>query len=364
MDSSSYNWLERLLHAIALNPLAAEASFDLEQSLIRPDPEAAHYGRHVFIACLARAGSTALLEALNSTGQFRSLTYRDMPFVLMPTTWRRLSARHQKTSAPVERAHGDGIAISVESPEAFEQVFWGVFAGNSHIKADRLIPHEADAQTLDKFRRFVAAVLASAGSPEGLYLSKNNNNVLRLPSIRRAFPNCLIIVLYRDPVQHALSLLNQHRRFTAQHREDKFARRYMSWLAHHEFGLTHKPFIFEPDEAKALGALDPDAIDYWVALWTNTYSHLINNAPPDTLWLKFEDFCAAPNEVVEEILKRAGRQSALMPSGQGFEPPLHPAPKDIQPELLQAALRIHQRLDALALPRLRQSAGDQGSATA
>lgn len=44
------------------------------------------------------------------------------------------------------------------------------------------------------------------------YLSKNNNNILRLEALATSFPDALLIHPFRDPLQQALSLLSQHRR--------------------------------------------------------------------------------------------------------------------------------------------------------
>ena len=80
-----YSALDRVQHRLALQfrPLA-ELSFDLDQGSAKPDAAATAQGRHVFVSGLARAGTTILMRRLHDTGQFRSLTYRDMPFVSGP----------------------------------------------------------------------------------------------------------------------------------------------------------------------------------------------------------------------------------------------------------------------------------------
>ncbi|NMW21431.1 MAG: hypothetical protein HKK67_07330 [Chlorobiaceae bacterium] len=78
----------------------------------------------------------------------------------------------------------------------------------------------------------------------GFLPTSNNNNILRLGSFRQAFPDALIIVPFREPVQQAISLLQQHTQFWAMHERDSFSRYYMEWLGHHEFGRTHRPFLF------------------------------------------------------------------------------------------------------------------------
>ena len=57
-----------------------------------------------------------------------------------------------------------------------------------------------------------------------------------------------MIVLFRHPLYHLASLLNQHFKTNQLQKNNKFAIiKYMQWLAHHEFGMNHKPFNFKND---------------------------------------------------------------------------------------------------------------------
>lgn len=305
MSDGDYGFAARLLHRIALgSPLVGQACFDLEKTLrkapaTRDDP-------HVFVTGLARAGTTILMRALNETGCFRSLTYRDMPFVLMPGTWQRLSRGFRTQRAARERAHGDGIRVDYDSPEALEEVFWRCFCGSDYIFKDYLAPHAVDDETMEAFVRYVDLVVASAEDPAQVrYLSKNNNNLLRLGAIRAAFPNAVILIPFRDPLQHANSLLGQQRHFSRRHREDPFSRDYMRWLAHHEFGLTHKPFRFRADEPAPATAGAPDDINYWLRLWCNTYRFVLENLDAGMTPVCYETLCAEPARTLAPVLARA-----------------------------------------------------------
>ena len=179
---ADYGFFSRAFHRLALGSTAvAQASFDIDQALGRGDVERIIGQKHVFVAGLARAGTTVLLRLLYATGAFSTLTYRDMPFVLMPSVWRRLSQRSRRTGALAERAHGDGILVDFDSPEAFEEVFWRTRYGERYIFEDHLGPMASDAEAVESFRKYVASLLADA--PDKRYLSKNNNNVVRLPVI-------------------------------------------------------------------------------------------------------------------------------------------------------------------------------------
>jgi hypothetical protein len=291
LSAKAYGALDRFLHRLALGagPLA-EMSFDIDQRMAKADPASARDGRHVFVSGLARAGTTVLMRRFHATGAFRSLTYRDMPFVLAPNLWKKLTASSRRDIARAQRAHGDSLEVDADSPESFEEVFWRVMDGESYLGADRLGAHDPDDAVVERFVGYVAAVLASDDAGRTRYLSKNNNNVLRLPAIRRAFPRAHLLIPFREPVAHARSLMAQHRQFSALHATDRFARSYMTWLGHHEFGADHRPMALDPSPAGAPS--DPDTLDYWLERWRSVYARLERDAPAGALFVCYEDLCA------------------------------------------------------------------------
>jgi hypothetical protein len=111
------------LHHFAFRALwAQQALGELENRLFADRLSRTEIIRPVFITLLPSAGTTLLLEVLNSLGEFSSHTYRDMPFLLCPLVWDRLSRNFRIAAYSKERAHGDGVAINSDSPEAFEGV--------------------------------------------------------------------------------------------------------------------------------------------------------------------------------------------------------------------------------------------------
>ena len=190
MLDPDYSFLERLLHRLALHygPIA-DMSFDLDQMTVQADPAEIVLQRHVFVSGLARAGTTVLMRRFHATGQYRSLTYRDMPFVLAPNLWRRLSQSSRREVERSERAHGDNLLVDADSPESLDEVFWRIFAGDEYLESDRLKPHAPGGELVEKYVRYVNAILSAHDPRLDRYLSKNNNNILRLGTIHRAFPN-------------------------------------------------------------------------------------------------------------------------------------------------------------------------------
>ena len=259
-----YSSLDRLLHRLVLgSQFRAEMFHDIERgAFLKSSPE--DNGRHVFVTGLARAGTTILMREIYGSGDFGSLTYADMPFVLAPNFWNRVSAKGRAAGPRVERAHGDGIEVDFNSPEALDEVYWRVFTGEDYILPDRLVPYVPDSEQMAGYRDLVRLVLRRTGAAR--YLSKNNNNLLRLAPLAEAFPDAVILVPIRNPIDHARSLLGQHRRFLDS---DKFTRDYMGWLAHYEFGADHRPFAWD-------GTIpgDPTHLDYWLGCWTAAHRRI------------------------------------------------------------------------------------------
>lgn len=349
MAYRDYGLAARLLHCLALGaPLITEASFDLELQVHGASATDCSKYKHVFVTGLARAGSTILMRRLHETGAFCSLTYRDMPFVLSPNLWRSLSNWGGSANRVArERAHGDGILIDLDSPEAFDEVFWRTFCGSAYIHPDRLSPMFADADIIEKYRRYVDLILK--GVAERRYLSKNNNNFLRFEAISDAFTNAIILVPFRNPVQQAMSLLEQHRYFLRRHESDPFSRRYMTWLVHHEFGLDHRPFVFE-DQAARDGAcpyLDDNDLNYWLWLWVSVYSHIADNMPERGVLVCYERLCRETDNVWTRIGERIDLPSN--PQSPQFSLSTRNVDVDCAPSLLRAASELYEHLVARSL---------------
>lgn len=343
MSDLGYSFSSRLLHRIALQSKAiAEISFDIE-NIVFSKKDHAFTENPVFISGLARSGTTMLMRYLYETGEFRSLTYQDMPFVLMPNLWKKLSMR-KAAGELKERAHQDGILVSFESPEAFEEVFWRVFAGDQYIAKDRLKLQKTKSDVLNKFRDFIRNAILSADKSQQLrYLSKNNNNILRLDYLKKSFPSAKIIIPFREPLQHALSLLNQHTHFSGIQKENKFSLDYMNWLGHFEFGLNQKPFDLNQSETFNKMENSPkSSLDFWLLSWKNYYEFASQNTVENDLFFCYEEFCSSPADVLKRLFQ------LLETSGEtdGIEP-FKPSAKKISgysESLLEECIELYDKL--------------------
>ncbi|GAC1304740.1 MAG: sulfotransferase [Mucilaginibacter sp.] len=305
MSKSDYSATSRLLHRVALQSKAiAEMSFDVESMLVK-EKKAVFSDKHIFISGLARSGTTMLMRYLYETGVFRSLTYQDMPFVLMLNNWKQMS--HRKPAAGYkERAHKDGIMVGFDSPEAFEEVFWRVFCGDQYILKDRLKLHTIDNEVSAKFKTYIRNVLLSGdGLDQVRYLSKNNNNVLRFQYLQQCLPESQIIIPFREPLQHAVSLLNQHMHFSKVQSGDKFSLDYMNWLGHFEFGLNQKSFDLDDGPTfAAMARYDKTDINFWLLNWKNYYSYVKDQHPENSVFFNYERFCLDPAGVLSRLFSK------------------------------------------------------------
>ena len=250
----SYNYLEILLHKFVLSSqLMREVLFDIETKIIKPRKS---YKQSIFIAGLARSGSTILLNAIYKSNIFASLTYMDMPFVLAPNLWSKLFFL-KKNIYFKERAHGDGIKFSIKSPEAFEEVFWKTF-------------QDKDYDSFKKFKVYISNI--NTRYNKSRYLSKNNQNIHRISLISKHFHSSNILVPFRDPIQHSYSLLKQHKRFNQFANKNNFIAKYMYLIGHTEFGPNYKPIIF-----KELNFTSPSDINHWLEQWYLNYKHAFDN---------------------------------------------------------------------------------------
>jgi hypothetical protein len=277
-----------------------------------------------------------------------------MPFPLAPNLWKRASARWRRQEQAQVRAHGDGIRVNADSPEALEEVFWRIQSGADYIGRDGLSPYQPDEEVLALFQHYVAAILASSETGQARYLSKNNNNVLRLPALRDSFPAAQFIIPFRHPATQAMSLWRQHRHFCALQKRAPFIRSYMDWLVHHEFGLGHRPFqmggVASPD-------LSPEMPDYWLDVWIRVHGALAGQIHERSLFVCYEELCTDPavwSHLVERLDLPEGRSSFILKDGA--EPDCFDAGRLEQARAIYAHLRQLADASAREPSRLRSVA--------
>lgn len=349
--AGSYGRIDRFLHRLAFRGAGVQkAVADLEDQMFRKELAGVEIRRPVFVTSLPRAGTTLLLDLLHAVPGFATHTYRNMPFVLCPMLWERVAGGFRKAAERRERAHGDGMLVGFDSPEAFEEMVWQAFWPKKY-RDDRILPWTAadrDPEFEEFFRRHIVKIVRlGSGDGGGRYVSKNNANVARLDLLPALFPDATIVVPFRAPLQQAGSLLRQHRRFALIHREDDFARAYMAGIGHHEFGANLRPLDFGGWLEE--GQRDPTTLDFWLAYWTAAFAHVLARKDRVVL-VDYDRLCREPARVLGALAAPLEiAPDLLLAQADRFRPPTEHVPSDtVDPVLRDRAGDVHARLQAAA----------------
>ncbi len=270
----------------------------------------------VYIAGLARSGTTILLEVLARHPEVATHRYRDYPPLFTPYLWNRwLDFMPKRAEAPRERSHGDGIAVTSESPEAFEEGLWAAFLPRLHDpRWSAVMGRDSHHPTFESFYRdHLRKLLAVRGRRR--YVAKGNYNVTRLAYLHRLFPDARFLIPVRDPVWHIASLMKQQGLFTKGQSAHPEARRHLRRVGHFEFGLDRRPINTGDDEAvREIVAMweAGEEVRGWARYWALIHDHIADRLRDDedlrtaSLVVRYEALCAAPTRVLGEVLAHAG----------------------------------------------------------
>jgi hypothetical protein len=356
----SYSTLDRLVHRVAFSSRALQlTAADIGDSMYGKALAKIAIERPTFVTSLPRAGTTLVLELAHRIPGFSTHNYRDMPFPFAPMLWRLLSGGFRQEATLKERAHGDGMTVGFDSPEAFEEALWRLFwPERFHPDAIDLWPDDDDAEEFFEFfcsnMRKVISLRGNAEHPNARYVSKNNANIGRIGLLRRLFPDCIIVVPFRHPIDQASSLLRQHQRFLEVHEKEAFSRRYMENIGHLEFGQLHRPLSFA-GMAEVRERYWPVTLDYWVAYWIAAFEHVLRYQD-DVRWVSYEHLCGLGEDAAWQLLLRvvdaAPAVSLGTPDFQLKQPPSLRDSAVLEDEALrQRAEQLHERLLALRVDR-------------
>ena len=212
-----------------------------------------------------------------------------MPFILLPNYNKR-----NKKDKYISRIHGDEIKININSPEAFDEVFWKYILKNKYINKDLIEFHEINKNHFEKFQKLINSLLIRDKKTK--YLSKNNNNIYRLETLSKMFKNSIFIIMFRHPLEQCNSLLRQHQRIINFQKEESFIMDYMDFLGHYEFGLNMKKSFKSNYNNKY-------SLNFWLENWVNTYQRLSNyKLYKNIYFLSYEDLIRKKRFSLEKFL--------------------------------------------------------------
>lgn len=350
-----YSAGDRFFHILAFSgPTALKAASWLEDRLISV-PDQAPSAPPIFVTSLARGGTTALLNALHDLPGVATHLYRDMPFLTAPMLWNRLAGGRKRGVERHKRAHGDGLEIDLETPEAFEEVIWKLFWPQKYRGSSIGLwaADDRNAEAEQFLARHMTKIISARGTQASheeprhtLYCSKNNANIARIPYLVQAFPQCRIVVPIRRPESHAASLLRQHENFLALQAEDEFIERYMRDIGHFEFGHTHKPIQFPGFDVDRYDALQPD---YWLHYWVQAFREVIKHRET-CLFVLQDDLRAAPKETMMRLCQALNVKPGAHSFSQFFRSGADTAPTDcFSASLYDDAAALYEELAARTL---------------
>lgn len=294
--NENYSSWSVLLHEMVLNNYNISKSlFELDKKLFKKKT-AKRNENFVIVSGLARAGTTALTNLLFRSQKFHSLSYANMPFLLATNIWGKFYNPGKENLQ--QRAHGDKVMFGYKSVEALEEYFFKAFLADKFIDDKGLVEHEIDEDIYNNY--IIYQNLIKADGADTIYLAKNNNLILRYKSLRKFNSRFKVVLLFRDPVHHAYSLMNQHKRFTEKQEKDAFILSYMNWLGHHEFGLNQKAFAFEKIYLK--NSYGHESINYWLGLWVSYYTRILSLLEDRNLILvDYNDLLMEPENLLHTL---------------------------------------------------------------
>lgn len=320
----NYTPTDKLIHTIGFHSLTGqEIVSSITDRLYAKQIASVSVENPIFLTSLARSGTTLILNLLMRSGNLVSHTYRDMPFVLCPLFWKNISSKFYKFSEKRERAHKDGLEIGFDSEEAFEEVIWKYFFKELYSK--RLItpvdPSEKNEEFEQFFTNHIRKIILNRqanfpSSERFRYLSKNNANFSRIPYLTQIFKDAVFVVPVRNPVDHVRSLMTQHRNFLEIQSKDGFAKKYMEYLGHHEFGLIFKRInvgrLWKDEDVDLKDLLDEA---FWIDYWYDIYQYVIEMSMnyKNIVFVLYEHLCQNPQKVLTSLFSRLGLYDGVIP---------------------------------------------------
>ncbi len=279
---------------------------NMETRLLSDRLSAAPVRQPIYIAGLARSGTTILLEKLSRFPGIVTHRYKDFPFIFTPYWWNAfLDRTPQRRVPPTERSHGDRILVTPDSPEAMEEGLWMAFFPHLHDPyQDNTLTERSDHPDFEAFYRahIQKLLLARKGTR---YLSKGNYNIARLTYLHKLFPDARFLIPVRAPAAHIASLMRQHETFLKGVTAVPKARDHLRRVGHFEFGPDIRPInIGQTEETRTILALwqSGEAVRGWARYWAQIYGFVLRQRETHPALrqaskiVRYEDLCNRPGD--------------------------------------------------------------------
>lgn len=233
----------------------------------------------IFILGLARSGTSILSHYLCQFDNYKTFTYKNLPYIQLPIFWNYLSRFYYSGKHKFTRIHDDDIVIDKNSPDSFEELFWQLNFKNYDKNKLSFLENIQDYSFENKYKKLILKLLyITKGS---IYFSKNNNSIFRVKLLMKIFKNSKFIICIRNPLEQCYSLERVHKLFIKEQSNNKDFSKIMSMLGHYEFGDTR--LVPLTKNANIINNYWKNEQDYegYCYLWHDIYEYVYNNWDPD-----------------------------------------------------------------------------------
>lgn len=281
---------------------------NLESITLREEIDATEIDGPIYVSGIARAGTTILLELLSRHPELASHKYRDFPGMFVPTWWNQ--GQSSQELIPEERAHGDRLQVTQDSPEAMEEPLWMAFFADIHRSdVNNVLDRATENPEFEQFYRDHLRKLLMVRA-RSRYLAKGNYNLTRLAYLQKIEPSAKFVVVVRNPRDHIASLIKQHRLFCRGQEQYPRALAHLQHVGHFEFGLDRRAICIGDEVAQEVTELwqQGEEVRGSARHWASVYGWVLDQLESDarladaTKIVRYEDLCASPQLIVDELL--------------------------------------------------------------
>jgi hypothetical protein len=146
--------------------------------------------------------------------------------------------------------------------------------------------------------------------------------------------------------------MRQHGQFLDIHAADDFARKYMKWIGHREFGADFAPIEF-PGLQDVKVEVHSVSAEFWFRYWIAAYSSVLSQIDDRMNLVDFDALVADGRRTLSRIAHRIGIANAASFQAQADvlrAPTSIPvSPEHVPTELLDEAQALHEQLKRRAL---------------
>ena len=166
------------------------------------------------------------------------------------------------------------------------------------------------------------------------------------------FPDAQVLVPFRRPVDHAVSMWRQHQNFTQIHAEEPFARRYMADIGHYDFGANLRPVAFRELSDSDIPD-SPDDTQFWLRYWCTAFEHILKLADlvPVAL-VNYDRLCDDPTPGLRSIYDlldiadtSISQQASRFRPSNSYDGIAH----GLSEEVTERAAAVHLKLEGIAI---------------